>query len=69
MKIIKYDKSPVGKKTVVQITRSEAIELIAALSANLYRNQPPSRVYSLCVGKPTLTESGEFFDIEIVDKE
>ena len=59
MKIIKYDKSPVGKKIVIQITRSEAMTLIATLADQLCKGILPS------FGTGILTESGEFVDIEI----
>lgn len=59
MKIIKYDKSPMGKKTIVQITRNEAMLLIAELSNQLCKSKHPS------FATEVLTESGEFVDIQI----
>lgn len=60
MKIIKRDDQ--GKRleqTVIQITRNEAILLIARLANQLCKGEHPSLTTDV------LTESGEFVDIQI----
>lgn len=60
MKITKYKNSLVGKKkTIVNVTRSEAIALLATLSDQLFQGKPPSGRTEF------LTESGEFWDMVI----
>lgn len=64
MKILRWRHGLTGNKTIIRVTKREALSLIAKLSNQLHHHRLPSGRTEI------LTESGEFFDIQIdFDKE